>query len=243
MQSPSHKVKIFAHRGASGEAPENTLEAFKLAIEQGADCLECDIRRSADGVLFLHHDAARSGQLLHQLTYSQILALPGAAAIPTLEAVIQLAHGVIELDIELKERGCEAEVLAKLRSAFTYEDFVLSSYDVQILQECRRLDSRVTLGLIVGKPVATASLLEHFRDFFPAPRVSRHKIDFVACHSILGSIFVQSHLRRRHIPVAVWTLNNAAQMKRVLRDKNVFAVITNYPKLAVEVRTSLERAD
>ena len=50
------KTEVFAHRGASGYAPENTLEAFLLAIEQGADGIELDVQLSKDGVPVVIHD-------------------------------------------------------------------------------------------------------------------------------------------------------------------------------------------
>ena len=51
-----NKVKIFAHRGASAYAPENTLEAFRLAMEQGADGIELDVQMTKDGELVVIHD-------------------------------------------------------------------------------------------------------------------------------------------------------------------------------------------
>ena len=50
-------VKIIAHRGSSGEAPENTMYAFRKAVEDGADAIETDVRKTKDGVLIIMHDA------------------------------------------------------------------------------------------------------------------------------------------------------------------------------------------
>ena len=52
----SRKTKVWAHRGASGYRPENTMEAFELAIKQGADGIELDVHTSADGELIVMHD-------------------------------------------------------------------------------------------------------------------------------------------------------------------------------------------
>src|SRR5579864_3356404 len=93
---------IGAHRGASGEAPENTIAAFDLALEQGAELLELDVHRTADGHLVVQHDfslartAGRPGQIgectLEELRQFDVGAWRGAAwagqRLPTLEEVL-----------------------------------------------------------------------------------------------------------------------------------------------------------
>ena len=110
------KPLIIAHRGASGDAPENTLAAFRLAIEQGADLIELDIHQTLDGSLVVLHDESleRTGgdpRLVKDLTLAQIKKLDVGAwrgntfaneAIPTLAEVLELAEGEISLQIEIK---------------------------------------------------------------------------------------------------------------------------------------------
>src|SRR5450759_1398239 len=64
---------VIAHRGASRDAPENTPAAFEAAIALGADAVELDVRRTADGVLVVHHNASRRGVPLTLLTYSALV--------------------------------------------------------------------------------------------------------------------------------------------------------------------------
>ena len=66
--NPEKRPLVIAHRGASSDFPENSLEAFSGAFEQGADWIELDVRRSKDGVLVVHHDAHLSdGRLIRDL--------------------------------------------------------------------------------------------------------------------------------------------------------------------------------
>jgi glycerophosphoryl diester phosphodiesterase len=85
--SRSSLTQIVAHRGASREAPENTLAAFAKAIEIGADMIEFDLRRAPDGRLVISHDPVRGAGL----------------DLPTFEDTLRLTRGRIKLDVELKE--------------------------------------------------------------------------------------------------------------------------------------------
>ena len=108
--------KVFAHRGASQYAPENTLEAFRLAMEQGAEGIELDVHLSADGELVVIHDetlerTTNGTGLVKDHTLAQLQALRAdnhmegfeAARIPTLRQVLELVRpGDMQVNIELK---------------------------------------------------------------------------------------------------------------------------------------------
>ena len=100
-----NKVKIFAHRGASAYAPENTLEAFRLAMEQGADGIELDVQMTKDGELVVIHDetigrvsngngAVRDYTLeeLKQFSVSNHFEQYPDVKIPTLREVLELVR-------------------------------------------------------------------------------------------------------------------------------------------------------
>src|SRR5689334_8385953 len=96
---------VIAHRGASADAPENTLAAFELAIVQGADFVELDVQASADGALVVFHDLALDRLTpargpLRRHTLAELQAL--RAGIPTLEEVLDLCAGRIGVMAELK---------------------------------------------------------------------------------------------------------------------------------------------
>lgn len=126
---------VVAHRGASSVAPENTLEAFAKAIELGADAVELDVRRDADGGLVVAHDP---------------LPAPGA---PTLEQVVELCAGRIALDVELKEPGLEEDVLRVVSDA----DFVVTSFLPKVVAATKRLDPDVGTGLLLRTLPAAAA--------------------------------------------------------------------------------------
>lgn len=136
---------ITVHRGASSFAPENTLEAYAAAMDYGADGCEIDLRRSADGVLFLFHDdmldhlTNRFGEP-SKLTYSELLSLKhrsmyGTATaetrIPTFAAVLVLARQrAMLLHFDMKEPGIEDDVIKMIDEADMWDHVVsVSEYN------------------------------------------------------------------------------------------------------------------
>jgi glycerophosphoryl diester phosphodiesterase len=92
----------FAHRGARAHAPENTLEAFRLALKLGATGLETDCWRTADGVIICDHDGqVRTGLRKRPIGELAHHALP--SHIPTLAEVLELCEGTVQVSIDLKD--------------------------------------------------------------------------------------------------------------------------------------------
>jgi glycerophosphoryl diester phosphodiesterase len=117
--------EIIAHRGASRERPENTLAAFRRALELGADAVELDVHRSADGVLFVHHDPVPAappssefaGLAIPSLTSEQLARFRvRGEPIPTLDAVVRAVGSALIVYCELKGPGT-ALAAAKLLAA------------------------------------------------------------------------------------------------------------------------------
>jgi glycerophosphoryl diester phosphodiesterase len=123
---------IVAHRGASTEAPENTLAAFRRAIEVGADMIEFDVRRAKGGRLVIKHDPIRESE----------------PQLPTLEDTLRLTQGRIRLDVELKEPGCERAAIDLLLQYFALSDFCVTSFLAPTLRETRAINPDIRTGLI-----------------------------------------------------------------------------------------------
>jgi glycerophosphoryl diester phosphodiesterase len=138
---------VIAHRGASRLAPENTIEAFERAVEVGADGVELDVRRSADGVLVVHHDARVSdGRVIAETRWQ---ALPWF--VPTLGDALDACAGAW-VNIEIKNDRSDpdfdphdrvaVEVLATLAER-TPSRWLISSFRLQTVDRCRLLDPSV----------------------------------------------------------------------------------------------------
>ncbi|RRR74566.1 MAG: glycerophosphodiester phosphodiesterase [Candidatus Viridilinea halotolerans] len=228
---------IIAHRGASGEAPENTLAAFALAQRQGADMLELDVRRSADDRLVVFHDAtterwngcARPVQAC-SLAELQQLAI-GGERVPTLEEVLDFAvTNHIALNIELKETGSATQCATLVRRFRLVEAVVVSSFYPQALHELRQVAPEIRRGYLMGVRSWRPDVrCREFWPFFALRAVAAH-----AWHPYEGlpSLeWVLPRVRRAGYAVHVWTVDDPLRM-RVLADLGASGIITNYPERA-----------
>ncbi len=153
---------IIAHRGASVAAPENTLAAFRLAIQQGADGIELDVHATADGHLIVMHNATvdrtTDGEgAIAELTLAEIKRLdagrwfaPDFAGerVPLLEEVLEVARGHLLVDIEVKVAGIEAEVVDMVKRFDMVNAVLLTSFFPQVLTAAQALAPEIPGGLL-----------------------------------------------------------------------------------------------
>lgn len=138
---------VIAHRGASRLARENTIEAFELAVGVGADGVELDVRRSADGVLVVHHDArVIDGRVIAETPWQEL-----PAHIPTLGQALDACAGAwVNIEIKNDDREPDfdpidraaADVLAELAERGPGR-WLLSSFRLRTVDRCRMLDPSV----------------------------------------------------------------------------------------------------
>jgi glycerophosphoryl diester phosphodiesterase len=219
---------IIGHRGASADAPENTLAAFALALEQGADGVELDVQLCADGVPVVMHDdtvdrtcdgAGRVSDLT--LAELQLLSIAGDHPIPTLDDVFALLGRRALYNVELKALGLSdgglAAAVARVIAAHNVADRVLiSSFSPFTVHAAQR-------AMPAGVPVA---LLRERR----ATRLAHALLRAAADHPEYRLVdeALMAWARRRGLRVNVWTLDDPAEARRLIR-LGVHGIITNRP--------------
>lgn len=219
---------IVAHRGYHVKSHENTLEAMRDAIDLGADMVEFDVRRCADGELIVHHDESIQGKLLGAMAYDEVLHAPfeHGYRVPRLAELLQLTSGRIGLDIELKETGYEERVLRLIFECFHGSNFLITSFDDAALSAVRNLNSGIRLGLLTSD-VSGDRAFELFQDA---------EADFLAPESTSLSEAMFREAERREIQLLPWTVDDPALVGRCLREDCVFGIITDFPDRALTVR-------
>jgi len=232
-------MRLIAHRGASGLAPENTLAAFRLALELGAQAVEFDVHQAADKELVVIHDedlrrTAGRGEHIRDLSWQELCRFDvgswfdrrfSAERVPRLDEVLDLVGGKAEVHLEIKRGssrypGIEARIVELLRRRRALKNCLVSSFDHQALTAVRDLEPRVRLGYLLGEtPLETAwqetkglkaESLHLSRRQVSAARVS-------ACH-------------RRHLKILVYTVDDAAEARR-LEGLGVDGIFSNFPRL------------
>jgi glycerophosphoryl diester phosphodiesterase len=237
---------VIAHRGASRDAPENTIAAFEAAIALGADAVELDVRRTADGVLVVHHNASRRGVPLAMLTHSGLVRLSRYEP-PTFDAVLDLCAGRIALDVEIKEAGYEVEVIEAASSRFSREQLLYTSFEESVISTIRRLAPDARCGLLLG-PGRLRTRAQRY-EALPFDLAERCGADLLAVHQWLAPLRGRSRripgtgllaeAQARGFPMIVWTVDGPQRLRAYLADGRVAGIITDLPGLAVETRREL----
>ncbi|MFW9865999.1 MAG: glycerophosphodiester phosphodiesterase [Candidatus Thorarchaeota archaeon] len=156
MNEKKTQPLVIGHRGAYNLAPENTLKAFRKAIELEADYIEFDVHESQDGNLIVIHGVdilKRMGndKKIDQMTLKELkkLDLGEGERIPELKAVFHLAKGKIGLICELKAKGMSEKVTNLLRNEKLLDSTIIISFDLEELIKVRKIEPELKLGAIV----------------------------------------------------------------------------------------------
>lgn len=225
------KLFLYAHRGASAEAPENTLAAFRQALEVGADGIELDVHLSADGIPVVIHDETLerttdgSGPVvLHNVERLQALDAgswfdPHFAGepLPTLEETLALLSGRLRLNLEVKDSRAGLAVVELLRH-FAQADVVLSSFDYGLLARLRRVAPDLPLAVL------------HDGDNWHRALARAEALRACAFHpraDLVGRPLMAACQRQR-LPVFAWTVDAPSQARDLAR-MGVAGLFTNDP--------------
>ena len=251
-RAPGHWPAILAHRGASARAPENTLEAFRLAVEEGAGGLELDVHATRDGEIVVIHDAsvdrttdgsgAVAGMTLEELRRldagyrfspdgGRTFPYRGRGTrIPTLaEVYAQFPDVRVNADIKETRAGTEEVVLRVIRRAAAEVRTLVASNDHAVVRRFRRasgcrIRTAASRREIAAFYLMSCSRLEALgRPAYDALQVPvEHKGIALVTPRFLGAA------HSRDVRVDVWTINDAAEMRRLL-DLGVDGVMTDRP--------------
>ncbi|CAA9543482.1 MAG: Glycerophosphoryl diester phosphodiesterase [uncultured Thermomicrobiales bacterium] len=214
---------VYAHRGASGEEPENTLRAFRRALDVGSDGIELDVRTSADGIPVVIHDRDISRTtdgmgMVDEMSLDQLRTLDAGSGerVPTLEDVLDLVGDRAALYIEIKGVGCEGAVLDVLR-AHPAVRATVASFDDEILRTVRTCDRDVEIWVIaIGAADETMALAAEVG----ATTLSLQHLGITA--DTVRDVEAAGHR------VAAWTVNDIPEAAR-LADLGVTAICTDHP--------------
>lgn len=235
---PDRMIAITAHRSGSARAPENTLEALRMAIADGADDVEIDVQETADGHVVLLHDTdlrrvAGVARFVWDMRLNELQALDAgswfsprfqAERIPTLDQFAAAARGKVGLNVELKnnqhEEDLPARVVAVLRETGTSDRAVISSLDLGLLREVRRIAPEIKVGLIMATGIGN---------------LHRLNVDFFALSLRLATPAVIREIHSGGRQVHVWTLDDEASIARALL-AGADNIITSDPSLGLKMR-------
>lgn len=238
---------IYGHRGARGEAPENTLAGFRRALEAGVTRVELDLRLARDGELVVIHDesvARTTGArgLVEHLSATELARLDARRAgpdcadqqpVPTIARVLEEFPGLQHLQLEAKPVGAAQRALMAERLAALFRDFdlgeraVVTSFDRELLAALHALEPGIPLGLVSDRSRPD-----------PLPAALALGAQLVVLHWKLCS---EQRVRAAHalgLQVSAWTVNDDVRVRR-LHQLGLDSLVTDYPTRVAALARSL----
>lgn len=231
----NERLMVIAHRGAAGEAPENTLAAFALGLEQGCTGIELDIHLSKDGEIIVCHDATidrttdRAGAIREQTVEELKRADAGrwfderfaGERLPLLEEVFDLVPADVRINVEIKAgtNDLVPALVGLLRRKSRVESVFVSSFDFDVLERVAELEPEAKVGLLYN-----IRLSKHYRmaDLLDCPVYSLHP------HWSRMDRQKVREATERGLRVYPWTVNKEEDMRKMI-ECGVSGIITDYP--------------
>ena len=235
---------VVAHRGASGHAPENTMAAFRRAVEMGARFIETDLHLTRDARVVAIHDptldrTTNGHGLVDSLSIKEVRALdagswyssPGGSfageRVPTLDEILQFARETdVIFFLEIKSDatwGVEHAVVAALRDTGEAARVIILSFDPATLLSVNRLDQTMMTGFLCEHP--SNDLVE--RTVRAGARQIVPRGDLVT-----PDLVTKAH--QAGLQVVAWTINEPDQMRRLIA-AGVDGIMSDYPDRLVSV--------
>jgi glycerophosphoryl diester phosphodiesterase len=237
----SERPLVFAHRGGSALAPENTMTAFENGLRLGADGLELDVHLSSDGVVVVHHDRLldRTTNLRGPIAARAAGEL-NRARVPALAEVLA-SHRDARVIIELKVNRSQlaASAVHVVRDAKAVERVCFGAFGRRVLRAVRTLEPAVATSA-AREEVRWALYRSWCR--WPSVRLpyAGYQVpEYAGSTRVVSPRFVE-YAHRAGLGVQVWTVDSESDARRLL-NWGVDALITDRPDVIVPVVSSLQR--
>ncbi len=239
----NNPTKIWAHRGSSAYSPENTLDAFMLAIQMKADGIELDVHMTSDGKVVVSHDGTidrcSDGRgKISEMTYTQLLQYNYSAGfrdkynnvkIPLLYEVYDLIRSYdMTVNVEIKANGDEfIEKIYEIdRNSQMSDRIIYSSFNHFSLVRMKEINPSAFIAPLYGEGIVK-------------PWVYANSFGAKALHPQYNEIYrIENYVKSSHeagIRVHPWTVDGENDIKKLI-DLGVDAIITNRPDAAVKIR-------
>jgi len=248
-----------AHRGHSYLAPENTLLAYRIAIQSGANGGECDVYRTSDGVIILGHDPTMKRTMggkdvkITETPYSEIQQCDAGVwkgkqfqgeKVPTLGEYLDLLKGsTCHPVIEIKMEEIEQPVLDAIHERDMLAESTIITFSEPVVLKIRELEPNICVAFLYSEQLPSGTTAKENADRLAkllmekCSKLGTNVLDLN--HGILSEKLVRT-LQARGIHVWAWTVDDPARMNQLL-DWGVESITTNRPDLLADVLKKVKR--
>ncbi|MFX1453147.1 MAG: glycerophosphodiester phosphodiesterase [Promethearchaeota archaeon] len=224
---------IIAHRGASGYEFENSISAFKKAIELKAAMIETDAQITKDGVIILNHDngikkTTNQKGFISKLTLDEIRKIPLQIGeiMPTYQDLLDLCKGKIEINLEIKARRIEKKVIDITIKNDMLDNVIFSSFSLKTLKTLREYNNSARLAYLI---IIEGSFIARLNYWMK--KITDLKIESINPFHMFISSKLTNEAHKQNILIYPWTINDASEIRRLIKEKNIDGVFTDYPDI------------
>jgi glycerophosphoryl diester phosphodiesterase len=210
-----------AHRGFTQVFPDNTIEAFRAAIEIGVDGIEFDVQETADQRFIVYHDAELFGININRLPLTEIkkVKLRGKFRIPTFEETLDVCMRQVKLVVELKQVQSIDAFVQILRMHGSLNLILVASFREDPLSKLFQLAPETHRAIIIGHQV------QNLLDI-----VKRVQADTVIVKYPLANTELIQEVKSNRMSVLLWGCTSSRDIRTALK-LGIYGIISDYPNL------------
>lgn len=220
-------MQKIAHRGGASYAPENSIKAFRKALQLGVKIIEFDVRYTKDKKIVVMHDSnvgrTTNGKgLVKNLTFKKIKRLHNTKgeSIPTLERVLKLLGGKCTCMIDIKQKGLEDKVIKMVRRRGMEKSVIITSKSLGVVKKVKQMCPKIKVEAGGFQKKMSAKKM--------VKKAKESDADILSPHYSITTKKLVEEAHKNGLKVNVWPVNNKRCMKR-MKKFGVDAVTTKYP--------------
>ena len=229
-------ILIIGHAGANSIASENTLKAFRKAIDLKADLIEFDIQLSKDNEMVIHHDSnifntTGYNGLIKEMTLKDLKKLDFGEGekIPTLIELIKITKDRIGLIFDVKASGLNENLVELLRSEKIIDQSIVSSFSFNQLIKIQGIDNSIKMGFLLPETMKSKQMiLKRIR------KAVKNKFYSIHPHFSLIDHQVIEFCHGSNLKVFGWTVNDVKDMRHLIQ-MGIDGIMTDDIQLLKEV--------
>jgi glycerophosphoryl diester phosphodiesterase len=239
-----HGPAISAHRGGREAAPAGTYEAYRFALDAGAEYVETDARRTADGALVSCHRARPRplGPPVADLTYGRLCRAAGYE-VPLLADLLALLAGRASLHLDVKEAGSASAATQMALAALGPDRVIVTTRDAAVARAIGRPRPQLRVGLAVGGDLAEslrfATLRVRGRAGSRLDAVTAADAGWAALNRRPAGAGLAAQCRERGLGTLVWTVNGDRALARWIASPDVDILVTDRPARVLALRAQM----
>lgn len=242
-------VVFIAHRGASGKghSPENTIAAFREAINIGADCVECDVHCTKDGQVVVMHDSTlnrttnKKGTIA-EMTLEEVKQADAGSwfsslftgeRVPALGELLELTKGKVINVIEIKPNNITKRVIEEVEKANAVNEVVLQSFYPEAVKAAFEINPKIPRALLLSGQLPVMRISSIIDLIYQTTQVGASTLN-LPYKIITQNLINESH--KRGMNVWAWTVDDESDMKSLI-NMGIDGITSNYPERLIPLRS------